>query len=89
LDDPTDAAATDFAFNDTWLVNRAREPVVIRADAGAGSVLVDTLARDDSTRVRLQSRADSILLSATDLSGSARGRHWIGPRGSVGRVEFP
>lgn len=77
LAEPADAQATGIRPIDVWISNVAGEATVIRADAGMGAVLVDTVAAGDSVHVRLETSADSVLLSATGLSGALLGQEWV------------
>lgn len=54
--------------------NESGVPVVVRADAGAGVVTVDTVAAGASSGTTLRTRADSVALTAEDTAGSAVGR---------------
>ncbi len=51
------------------LFNGGLDSLEIRADGGAGAVVVDTLAPGDSVRISLETRADSIDLMAFDTRG--------------------
>lgn len=67
-----DASADSFPELRTYrllLVNRRPIEVIVLADAGADSVVLDTVARLDSTRVNVQVRALGLRLVATDRWG--------------------
>ncbi len=49
------------------LVNRAGVEAVVYASAGAGRVLLDTLAGRDSSRIDVEVRAERLRLEALDL----------------------
>ena len=89
LKDPSDVEATNLAPIEVWIRNDAGEASVIRADAGAGAVLVDTVAAGDSVRVRLETTADSVLLTSTGLSGAHLGEEWVWKSGGARRAVFP
>ena len=59
------------------------------ADAGAGIVVVDTLPAGDSVQVRLESRVDSLVLTATGPSGAVLGRKWVERGTEPARAVFP
>ena len=69
----TDAAATN-RLTLVWLLNASREPVVVEAEAGAGRVVVDTVAPSDSVQVTIDTRADSVRFIAETLGGAALGQ---------------
>lgn len=71
------------------IVNRGTGSLIVQADAGAGHVTVDTLSGGDSTRVRLETRADSVRLLATDETGAELGSRWFRPDSVEARVAFP
>ena len=71
------------------ILNAARETAVIQADAGAGIVILDTLAAGDSIRLKLESRADSIQLRALRLSGALLGSEWVRQGTEEQRAVFP
>lgn len=56
------------------VTNESGVPVVVRADAGAGAVTVDTVAAGASSGTTLRTRADSVALTAEDTAGAAVGR---------------
>ena len=84
-----DAEATESRPLQMWIVNQSGETAVITADAGAGIVVVDTLAAGDSVQVRLETRADSLSLTATGPSGVVLGQEWVGRRTRPVRAAFP
>jgi len=69
----TDAAETN-SLTPVWLLNANREPVVVEAEAGAGRVVVDTVAPSDSVQVTIDTRADSVRFIAETLGGAALGQ---------------
>lgn len=70
--------------------NAGPDSLEIRAEGGAGSVVVDTLAPGDSSGAYLETRADSVTLSAYDGSGSAVGDgHVVRAADPPRRVAFP
>ena len=71
------------------LVNRATEDAIVRADAGAGVVPVDTIPAGDSLLVNLETVGDSILLSGVSGSGVSLGSRWIRTDSDADRVVFP
>lgn len=84
-----DAEATTLRSANAWIINRSPEDAVVRADGGAGAVLVDTVAAGDSLEVRLESRVDSLLLTAVDVAGVEMGRKWLDLRAPAVRAVFP
>lgn len=56
------------------VTNESGAPVVVRADAGAGAVTVDTVAAGTSSGATLRTRADSVALTAEDTAGASVGR---------------
>jgi len=71
------------------VVNRGVGRLIVRADGGAGSVILDTLEAADSARVRLETRADSVRLFATDVTGVEVGSWWLRPDSLEVRAAFP
>jgi hypothetical protein len=69
----TDAAATN-SLTLVWLLNASQESVVVEAEAGAGRVVVDTVAPSDSVQVTIDTRADSVRFIAETLGGAALGQ---------------
>lgn len=53
------------------VTNESGAPVVVRADAGAGAVTVDTVAAGTSSGATLRTRADSVALTAEDTAGAS------------------
>lgn len=89
LVEPSDASTTKMRVVLTQIVNQSHEAAMVRADAGAGEAIVDTLAAGDSAHVRLVSTADSILVSAIGISGRLLGRKWVRTDTEVARTVFP
>ena len=56
-----------------WLVNGSDDDLVVAASAGAGVVVLDTVRGRDSVIVYVQTRADSVRLSATSGGGVSSG----------------
>lgn len=56
------------------VTNESGVPVVVRADAGAGAVTVDTVAAGASSGTTLRTRADSVALTAEDTAGASLDR---------------
>jgi hypothetical protein len=72
------------------LVNRTAQPAVVYADAGAGRVVLDTIAPLDSTRVDIEVRAAELRLQATDLAGQSLITATVAPvADSLTRWEVP
>ncbi len=72
-----------------WLFNRSLEPVVVQADAGAGAVVLDTVAPSDSVQVTIETRADSVRLSAESLGGAALGQIALPMASGPQKAAFP
>jgi hypothetical protein len=89
LENETNASATDHTAILVWIVNQSRERAVIRADAGAGAVIVDSIRVGDSVEVKLETTADSVLISAVGPSGVLLGREWVGKGRNGERAVFP
>lgn len=80
------------ATNDTtplWLVNGLTHALVVSADAGAGAVVIDTVPPGDSVLVRIETRADSLRLTARTSSGEPRAAAVVRTDGTPRRVAFP
>jgi hypothetical protein len=85
---PTDAAATN-NLTLVWLHNTSREPVVVEAEAGAGRVVVDTVASSDSVQVTIDTRADSVRFIAETLGGAALGQIALPMGSGTQKAAFP
>ncbi len=85
---PTDAAATN-NLTLVWLHNTSREPVVVEAEAGAGRVVVDTVASSDSVQVTIDTRADSVRFIAETLGGAALGQIALPMGSGPQKAAFP
>lgn len=70
------------------LVNNGPESLVIRAEAGAGDVAVDSVAAGDSVRVDLAVRSDSVTLLAGRPGAVALRRTLRYPADSTRRIEL-
>jgi hypothetical protein len=70
-------------------VNGGDSELLVRASAGAGDVTVDTLTAGDSSRVNLESTADSLRLWALDHRGRQAGEGRIVRPGATRRVNLP
>ena len=84
----TDAAAT----NDVtlvWLFNASRESAIVEAEAGAGRVVVDTVAPSDSVQVTIETRADSVRFIAKTLGGVALGQIALPMGSGPQKASFP
>lgn len=84
----TDAAATNRRTT-VWLHNRSLEPVVVEAEAGAGAVVLDTVAPSDSIQVRIETRADSVRFIAESLDGAAVGQIALPMASGPQKAAFP
>lgn len=82
-------AATMNSMTTVWLFNRSLEPVVVQADAGAGAVVLDTVAPSDSVQVTIETRADSVRLSAESLGGAALGQIALPMASGPQKAAFP
>ena len=87
LGPPRDAAAT--TVTPVWLINGTRETLVVWAAAAAATVVVDTVRRSDSVLVRLETPADSVLLSARTTGGRNVGRVVLSMDAETKRAAFP
>ncbi len=65
------------------VINPHRVPLIVLADGGAGEVLLDTVAAEDSTRLRLLIGADSVTLRTVGPDGTT------GPADRIGLVRQP
>jgi len=72
-----------------WLVNRSAGALIVRADAGAGTVVLDTVGAADSALVRIETMADSVTLSARSPGGSSAGRLVVATDTMPARAAFP
>jgi hypothetical protein len=61
----------------------------VQAEAGIGRVVVDTVASGDSVRVDLETRADSVRLTAVTLAGRRVGERVVRPGKGLQRLVFP
>ncbi len=86
--DATAAAATN-NLTLVWLHNASREPVVVEAEAGAGRVVVDTVAPSDSVQVTIDTRADSVRFIAETLGGAALGQIALPMGSGPQKAAFP
>lgn len=84
----TDAAATN-SLTLVWLHNTSRELVVVEAEAGAGRVVVDTVAPSDSVQVTIDTRADSVRFIAETLGGAAMGQIALPMGFGLQKAAFP
>ena len=87
----TDLNDVDATITETpvWLVNESREPLIVTAHGGAAIVVVDTVAAADSVLVRIETRADSVELSARTFAGGSRGRTVLPMDAEPIRASFP
>ncbi len=83
-----DAAATN-RRTIVWLHNESPEPAVVEAEAGAGRVVVDTVAPSDSVQVTIDTRADSVRFSAETLGGAALGQIALPMGSGPQKAAFP
>lgn len=83
-----DALAT-IVSTDVWLVNHSRVSIIITAAGGAETVLVDTLAATDSVRVTIETRADSVAISARTREGVSMGSIAVPMDSKPRRAAFP
>lgn len=88
VQDPSGVRATN-QTTPVWLVNRHGSSIVVRAEAGAGQVVLDTIPAEDSVLVRIETRADSVRLEARMATGSEAGSAVVRSDGTPGRVAFP
>jgi hypothetical protein len=88
VQDPSGVRATN-QTTPVWLVNRHGRSIVVRAEAGAGQVVLDTIPAEDSILVRIETRADSVHLKARTATGGEAGSAVIRSDGTPGRVAFP
>ena len=59
------------------LVNPRVYTVIVYASAGAGEVLLDTLAAGDSVRIEVRVGSDPLKLRAVDLDGNELGSEYL------------
>ncbi len=59
------------------LVNPRVYPVIVYASAGAGEVLLDTVASGDSVRIEVRVGSDPLKLRAVDLDGNELGSEYV------------
>jgi len=72
-----------------WLINEGPTALVVTAEAGAESVVIDTIPAADSVRVRIATRGSWVRLSATTAEGEPVGTTSLRADGQAGRVAFP
>ena len=72
-----------------WLHNASREPAVVEAEAGAGRVVVDTVAPSDSVQVTIDTRADSVRFIVESLDGAAFGQISLPMGSGPQKAAFP
>ena len=84
----TDAAATNNVTL-VWLFNASRETAIVEAEAGAGRVVVDTVAPSDSVQVTIETRADSVRFIAETLGGVALGQIALPMGSGPQKASFP
>lgn len=96
-DDPfgvfTVEAATDVATTilttRVWLINESRQALIVTANGGAESVVVDTLEAVDSVLVSIDTRARSIDLTARTFEGLPGGTIQLSMDSETQRAAFP
>ncbi len=72
-----------------WLVNGSDDELAVTASAGAGVVVLDTVRGRDSVLVYVQTRADSVQLSASSRGGVSSGSLALPTRLGPQRAAFP
>jgi hypothetical protein len=72
-----------------WLVNGMDAAIVVKGEAGAGQVVLDTIPAADSILVRIETRADSVRLEALTITGRTVGSEFVRSDGTSVRVAFP
>ncbi len=86
-------AATDVATTvlttPVWLINESPQAMIVTANGGAESVVVDTLEAADSVLVSIDSRARSIELTARTLEGRPGGTVRLPMDSETKRAAFP
>ena len=88
LSQTIDAAATN-SLTIVWLHNASREPIVVEAEAGAGRVVVDTVAPSDSVQVTIDTWGDSVRFIAETLDGAALGQIALPMGSGPQKAAFP
>ena len=88
LREEPDAQAT-ISWTHVWLINNSRASLIITAAGGAATVLVDTLDAADSVLVRLETKADSVALSARTPEGVSMGSVALPMDSEPKRAAFP
>ncbi len=84
----TDAATTN-SLTTVWLLNASRESAIVEAEAGAGRVVVDTVAPSDSVQVTIETPADSVRFVAETLGGAALGQIALPMGSGPQKASFP
>jgi len=65
----TEDVSTTIVTTPVWLINASPQALIVTANGGAASVVVDTLEAADSVLISIDTRARSIDLSARTLEG--------------------
>lgn len=85
----TDDVSTTIQTTAVWLINESPQAMIVTANGGAASVVVDTLEAADSVLVSIDSRARSIELTGRTLEGRPGGTIQLSMDSETKRAAFP
>ena len=83
------AASTTNRLTPVWLINGSDGAAIISGRGGAESVVLDTLGAADSVLVRIETRADTVVLEALSEGGAFLGTVAVPMDAQPQRVAFP